>query len=186
MAVLTLFICRLTKGLRIAALILAAVLLFGQQADAQTRSLNEEKIKAGLLYNFLKYTEWPANGGTLNVCLFRGDPFSGSLNPLKGRTAQQSKIKITRISSPAEIGGCNLLFVHSGAAASVPAVLSAAGSKGVLTMSDIRGFARMGGMVELSTREDRRIHMIVNLRAAEQAGLRIQPRMTRLAEVVQR
>jgi hypothetical protein len=170
--------------MRKAAAMLFAALLLSQAAAAQRSDLNEEKVKAGLLYNFLKYTDWPSGDSALDVCLLGGDPFGGGLNPLKGRTAQQQTISILRISGPAQIANCDLLFIHASAAGNLPSILSGASRRGILTMSDIKGFARMGGMVELSMRDDRRIHMIINLRAAQAAGINIQPRMMRLAELV--
>lgn len=153
-------------------------------ARAENISLSEQKIKAGLLYNFLKYTEWPKEGGILNVCLFQDDPFGGSLDPLKGRTAQQFRINVTTIYDVGQMDGCSVVFVPANAAESVPAVLSHARSKQILTMSDIRGFAREGGMIELATREDQRIHILINGAAAAAADIRIEPRMKRLAEMV--
>src|SRR5262245_56282381 len=51
---------------------------------AENLQLVEQQIKAGMLYNFLKYTEWPAGrmptpGEQVVVCVLGSDPFGGHL-----------------------------------------------------------------------------------------------------------
>src|SRR5688572_28382680 len=62
----------------------------GTSVHAEDISMDEKKIQAGLVYNFLKYTSWPAqalagNNGNIKICLLGGDAFSGNLFPLEGR-----------------------------------------------------------------------------------------------------
>jgi hypothetical protein len=152
---------------------------------ARAEGLNEQKIKAGLLYNFLKYTDWPQVGQkTLNVCLFREDSFEGSLDPIRGRTAQQHQISIVRINSASQVGTCHAVFIPAVAASSVSEILAQARGKGILTVSDIHGFARQGGMIEFAMKDDQRIHILINRAAISAADIRIQSRITRLAESV--
>lgn len=188
MAVLTLH----KPGKLIAALMLAALLFHAPIARAQDSSaplqLYEQKIKAGLLYNFLKYTSWPADvisrsNGALRVCLLGADPFDGYLYPLDGKTAQQYVIMITRVSSASDTGGCSLVYIHRSEEAHLPEILETLHGQHVLTVSDIGGFAALGGMVEFAT-EDQRINLVINKRAVDSAGLGIQNRLLKLAKLV--
>jgi len=147
--------------------------------------LYEQKIKAGLVYNFLKYTTWPdlTSQEKIKVCLFGADSFQGYLAPLEGRTAQQSVISIVRISEINETGDCNLVFIHHSKAEYLPSLLSFLKEKHVLTVSDMNEFARKGGMVELSM-ENQQVNLYVNKQAVNSAGLAIQDRMLRLAKKV--
>ena len=57
--------------------------------------LNEQKIKSGLIYNFIKATHWPEKKlnekhGQINICLLGGDSFSGYLHPLQGKQRKNS------------------------------------------------------------------------------------------------
>ncbi len=59
-------------------------------------SLQEQEIKAGLLYNFLKYTDWPpANLArrlfTMTVCIFGDDPLNDGIFAADGRAHGQPK-----------------------------------------------------------------------------------------------
>ncbi len=172
----------------ISAVLALAALLRVVPAQAEAVHLDEQKIKAGLVYNYLKYTSWPVRGGGgegkyLSVCLYGGDAFGGALDPLDGRTAQQYTIHITRLSSSAGIANCDLLYIDRSQESNLGDILKTAGKDNIFTMSDIANFARRGGMVGFSM-QDQRIHMAINKRAAEQSGITIQPRMLRLGEVV--
>jgi hypothetical protein len=175
--------------LKIAALLLINFMLplsaLAQIQPASTSlTLYEPKLKAGLVYNFLKYTTWPQNPeGRLEVCLYGGDSFNGYLYPLKGRTAQQYVISITSISSIPETAHCDFLFINKRASNAVPQILKFLQGKHVLTASDIPSFASQGGMIEFGM-ENQRISVNINQKAVNQAGLHIHDRLLKLAHIV--
>ena len=154
-------------------------------AEPENRlQLYEETIKTGLVYNFLKYTTWPDDDkGRLRACLFGGDPLKGNLQLLNGKTAQQSVIEISRINSVDETARCNLVFVNRNSQGFLPEILSFLKGKHVLTISDIEGFARQGGMVEM-TMEDQHVILYINMQSVAHAGLNIQDRLQKLAKMV--
>lgn len=153
-------------------------------AQEKPLQLYEQKIKAGLVYNFLKYTNWPGDlAGNLNVCLFGGDPFEGYLSPLEGRTAQQYKIAITQIRQVQQAADCHVVVIHRNEQGNLPDVLKFLKDKHVLTISDIDNFARQGGMVEM-TKEGGKINLYINTNAVGHAGLGIADPMLQLAKLV--
>jgi hypothetical protein len=162
-----------------------AILFFcGVPAMAQ-QQLYEPKIEAGLLYNFLKYTAWPNHvpgKGTLRVCLLGGDPFNGYLDPLQGRTAQQSRIDILHIDAYTQMDGCQILFIPERMADDMARIIAYARLKPILTVSDAEDFIRQGGMVEFAMRQDQRIHLYVGNAAVQAAKLNVSTRLLRLAE----
>lgn len=185
MAILT-----LTKKSGIAICISAILLLLQYSANAEEKSLQlyEQKIKAGLVYNLLKYTAWPKESssqinGKLQICLFGEDPFDGYLSPLEGRTAQQAPISIIRISSVEETQGCSAVIIHRNREKHLPELLQFLKNKNVLTISDITQFAQRGGMVEMA-KEEEKISLYINKDAVNHAGLNIQGPMLKLAKIV--
>jgi hypothetical protein len=150
--------------------------------------LVEQEIKAGLLYNFLRYTEWPEdhaiNAGQANVvCVFGGDPFAGRLAPMAGRTVNQSVIELRSVENPDELGDCSLIFVAAGEQARWAEVRAALDGRSVLTVSDFDGFADSGGMIEFIRVGDR-IGIEVNTAAVMAADLAMQDRLLSLATVI--
>lgn len=159
-----------------------------QTSAAGDLELIEQKIKAGLLYNFLKYTQWPAErlpsaDAPLVVCLLGGDPFGGSLDPMAGRTVNQHVIEVREIPDAAAVGACSLLFVNAAEQSNWPALQSQLAGQSILTVSDFEGFARSGGMIEF-IRIDNRIGVEINTDAVSAAQLIVEDRLLRLASAV--
>jgi hypothetical protein len=175
----------LTKIFRVAmTLLLAASVLSPAYGEDNVR-LVEQEIKAGLLYNFLKYTQWPAehaNRGAV-VCLIGGDSFGGHLQPMAGRTVNQHSIEIRNLETLQDVDACSLLYVHASEEPNWPRLLKALAGKDVLTVGDFDGFAERGGMIEF-TRNDNRIGVKINVDAVTAAHLSVQSRLLRLASTV--
>lgn len=158
-------------------------------ADEPPRQL-EQKIKAGLVYNLLKYTVWPKEPATikkdeLQVCLFGDDPFDGYLAPLQGRTAQQFLISIIHVKAVTETDLCNVVIIHRAQEKHLSELLNYLDNKHVLTISDIDQFSHRGGMIEMA-KEDEKISLYVNKDAIDHAGLDIEGHMLKLAKIVSR
>jgi len=149
--------------------------------------LAEQEIKAGLLYNFLKYTDWPAgnmnNGAPVAVCIFGADPFAGYLQPMAGRTVNQRPITIRMIHKIENAGACHLLFINADEKDRWPQLRDSLKGKSVLTVSDFSGFADSGGMIEFGKRNDH-ISVDLNIDALEAAHLHVQDRLLKLVTVV--
>ena len=167
------------------------MLLLPLRCFAQEQSqlqLSAQKIKAGLIYNFLKYTEWPSEKmattpATLVVCIFgTEDPLSGYLQPIEERTVHQHVVKLQHISTVEEAAKCHMLFVGGDEQAQWPALRTFLANKSVLTVGDFNGFSRAGGMIEFST-EDNRIQIWLNIEAVSESRLHIYDSLRRLAKV---
>jgi len=155
---------------------------------AERLQLIEQQIEAGLIYNFLKYTQWPAErtaraDAPIAVCLFGGDPFSGHLQPMAGRTVNQQTIDVRSVTRAADIAGCSLLFIHADQKQNWPELQKILAGKSVLTVSDFQGFAVSGGMIEF-TQLDNRIGVLINIEAVMAAHLDVQDRLLKLARSV--
>lgn len=174
--------------LKTIAFTVAATLLFVASpcaASAQQGNLRlvEQDIKAGLLYNFLRYTQWPASMPTMVVCTYGGDAFDGRLAPMAGRTVNQRAIQLRDVRTGSDIDACSLLFINAASRADWPRLRERLAGRSVLTVSDYEGFARSGGMLEFS-RINNRIGVRVNVAAADAANLSVEDRLLRLASVV--
>jgi YfiR/HmsC-like len=169
--------------------VLLAVVITAQVVRAEENvQLVEQKIKAGLIYNFLKYTQWPQGsprqaGTTIVVCLFGGDPFDGNLQPMAGRTVNQRSIEIREIGSAADAPACAMLVLNGGRKADWAQLKGALAGKDILTVSDFDGFAESGGMIEF-TRIDSRIGVKINTDAVTATHLAVEDRLLKLASAM--
>jgi len=158
--------------------------------EADSLQLSEQKIKAGLIYNFLKYTEWPADkkpegdAPTIVCILGNEDPFSGYLEPIAAKTVHRHSVTLRHVSSTSDTGACHLLFVSAAEKQHWKELQTFLAGKHVLTVGDFPGFADEGGMIELGSREDH-VYIELNVKAISQAQLVIYNELRRLSSTTQ-
>ncbi len=148
-------------------------------AAADTPTLHEYELKAGVLFNIIKYVDWPsaANGGpsdTLEIGLLGDIPFANALEVLNGKTVQGRKLSVRRIHSVADAGTCRVLYIGASEKAQLPEITAAFKDRPILTVSEVDGFAEAGGMVNLLTGPNR-IVMEINREAAKHYQLGSAP-----------
>jgi len=161
------------------------IALLPQFSYAAGLELQEQEIKAGLLYNFIKYTDWPAekmSGQAITVCIFGSDPFDGRLKPMDGRTVNQHEISLRAIHSIADSKDCHLIYVNGDEKNSWPKLQEFLAGKPVLTISDFDGFAQSGGMIEFG-HKDNHINAELNKEALSGASLHVQDRLLKLVTI---
>lgn len=149
----------------------------------------EYEIKAAFIYNFTKFVEWADQSGidqldTLSLCILGEDPFGETIDKLEGRTVQNLSIRIQRLESMNGQTNCQIMFISQSEIENLSPIFMALGKEtGLLTISDIKGFADSGGIIELVL-NDNKISFIINIEAARQANVYLSSKILRLANVV--
>lgn len=172
----------LTTYLALAALL---VVWPAQRLEGEAGPVTEPQVKAAYLYNFVKFVEWPAGalpGGAaaLNIALLGKGAHSEPFEALSGRQVKGRRVQVRQIGRVEECAGCQVLFIMPSERTRLKEILRAVPSSGVLTVSDIKNFCSLGGMIGLVTRNDK-VQFEVNLGAAERAGLRLSSQMLKLS-----
>lgn len=158
---------------------------------AQTQEPTEYQVKAAFLFNFAKFVEWPdtsfADGHAPIVLGILGEnPFENYLSQMVARQFVKGRtIRIRRYQFGDDLRSCQVLFVSASQRARVPRILASLQGSGVLTVSDLDGFAAAGGVMQF-VMEESRVRFLINLDAALQAKLRINSKLLALAHVVNR
>ena len=175
-----------------AAVILITVSFFAlcaSGAGAQIPRPTEYQLKAAFLYNFVKYVEWPpqalpANSPTIIIGVYGKDPFGPALNTISGKIVDGKRLVIKPCSDPQDLRSVHLLFISPSEKRRLKQILSILGNASILTVSEIDGFSRSGGIINLFTTESNRVRFEINPDSAERARLRISSQLLRVAKVV--
>lgn len=149
-------------------------------ATAASDSANEATVKAAFVYNFAKFVEWQTDASnSVKICLAGVDnELAATMTGLEGKTVQSRAVSVRRDTRAGDLEACNILVVGPDGRSVAE---SARGRAGLLTVSDVRGFAASGGIIELFV-EDGRMRFEINTRAAQRAGLRISSQLLKLAK----
>jgi hypothetical protein len=92
-------------------------------------------------------------------------------------------VAVHRLGSPQEsLERCQVLFIPSSERVRLTPLLKVVAQRPILTVSDIEGFARRGGILQMYSAASR-IRFVINRASAQRAGLRIAAPLLDLAEV---
>jgi len=155
-------------------------------ANVHAQKPSEYRVKAAYLYGFGRFVDWPATAPAAAekafvVCVLGDDPFGRLLDEVATDAVMKDKpVEIRRISRVEESGSCHTLFIGASEGSRLGRILDSLGERPVLTVSDAPGFAERGGMIGFFL-DDNRVRFTVNLAATQEAGLRMNSELLRVA-----
>jgi hypothetical protein len=159
------------------------------RSQQPSQDVPEYVLKAGFLYNFAKYVEWPeesfATAETpISIGVVGADPFGVELeNTLANKTINGRRFEIHRYRQPEQIEGVHILFVPHSENGRMAAILERVRNRPVLTVGEHEGFPRRGGVVAIVI-EERRPTLQINPEAAEVQKLEIASKLLKVARIV--
>lgn len=158
------------------------LLLAGSLPAMAVEVAKEPALRAALVFNFLKFTEWPvvrASDEPLTLCVISNDgEMIAALEALSDKKIRGRPIVTARIYPNAQ---CEVVYVDSRTRWRSSAESLAA--RNVLLIGSYAGFIDEGGMIELDIRETGS-RFDINLRNVRRAGLRLYPQLLQLARRV--
>lgn len=163
--------------------------LLVQAPQASGTAPTESQVKAVFLFNFASFVQWPgespaAPSTPFIIGLLGADEMAGNLEEaVRGEQVDGRPLQVRRYRSVEEVEDCRILFIGRGHRAQLARVLDRLGGRGTLTVSDVEGSARNGVMIQLAN-EKNRVRLLINVDAAQAAGLTISSNLLRPAEII--
>ena len=167
---------------KLAMILLLAVSL----VEAQPRTPTEYEVKAAFLYNFARYVQWPAPGNrkSFAIGVLGRDPFGRVLDEvMRGQKVHGRAVIVRRFTRLEDVAGCDMIFIASSERNDFRRIFIHLAAARMLTVGEADRFAENGGMINLTTREER-IRFEVNPAAIARAGLKASSQLLRLATIV--
>lgn len=170
-------------------LLLASLALFPIDASAQEYRSGEYELKAAILFNLVKFVEWPAAAyssvrSPTVLCTLGRDPFGSALNEFAGNSVNGRPLVIRRLQRDDDPHGCHLIYISSSERKLLAQLLKALQGGPVLTVGEMEQFATRGGMIQLTV-EDKQVHFTINLSVASREQLRIRSNLLALSRIVE-
>ncbi|MET1756366.1 YfiR family protein [Novosphingobium sp. RD2P27] len=160
------------------ALLLAASASF-TAARAATNNNSPNDLRAAIVYNIVRFVDFPGSGNRLEMCVARNADGASQMLALRGQRVGNRSISVRMVDS-ASVGGCDVFYLGHASAAET----ARARSHGVLLVGDTPSFINSGGTVGL-VRMGKQIRFEINARNAQHAGLTISSKLLRLAARVE-
>ncbi len=168
-------------------------LAYAQTGDAPDSS--EYLIKAGFIYNFAKFVEWPSAAfaqpdSPIVIGVLGTDPFGSVLDRLvQDKKIGQRGFVVRRykwgkdLKDLKDLRDCKILFVSASEKVHADEIIQLVKWLPILTVGETPGFAEHGGVIRFTV-EDNRVRFEVNVDAAHQADLNISSRLLTLAKII--
>jgi hypothetical protein len=158
------------------------IVLLGRAAVAQ--DVTEPALKAAFIYNFARFTTWPADapsGDSFVICVLNDTAVADALRrAVTGKSLTDRPITVTVVASAAPKRTCRVLYMAGLPVADVATVVADLKEAPVLTISSIDGFASAGGMTQFFF-EHGQLRFRIHLESAKRAGLQISSRLLIMA-----
>lgn len=179
----------MAKFVRSLFAILLAGLLSANLALAQSAAVSEQTLKAVLFFKlpmFVYHGDAGLSPPTLRFCVLGLSQLEAALQSLAQQTANDQQVDFRTINDAPGATACDFLFIGQSERAGLLSTLESLPKTHVVTVSDIPGFARNGGMVELALRADGGgLKILINRRAGREAAIEFNAQLLRLAEIVE-
>lgn len=145
---------------------------------------SEETLQSAIVGKIAEYIAWPGTPGerfTIAILKNRmGDQFERTYENI---TINGTPVRIVKVDSIAAVKSPEIVYISNRNTKQLPDILRALKGLPVLTVSDIRGFAEKGGMVQIYF-SDQRMRLKVNIDALAAHGLVASPYLLRVVDVV--
>ncbi|WP_299183400.1 YfiR family protein [uncultured Neptuniibacter sp.] len=152
-------------------------------------TLNEDKAKAVLTFNFIRYITWPsetsdAQTKNLNLCILGEQGLHNAFKALDGRQIRTHQLNVINLNMNAGFENCGLIFFGIRDRRIITQLLDELYGEPVLSIGELPDFTDRGGMINLY-KEDGKFRFEINLKASESANLNISARLLQLARVIE-
>jgi hypothetical protein len=146
----------------------------------------EYQVKAAFIGNFIQFTEWPEGvlGGNVVISILGDSPLVEALKSIEDMQVKGRRISIRPIRTLQDLGSSHILFFAASEKNRVDEVLLALKKRNILTIGEVDGFCRKGGIINFILNENK-VRFEINAESARDAGLTISSKVLKLATIVQ-
>jgi hypothetical protein len=162
--------------------ILFSILVFFAPVLQAQNAASPAQVKAALVYNFMKYAEWPADPGRgpLTLCIAYADhQVEAAFAAVNGRTIDTRQVQVHSLLNGENTAQCHLIYIHDGKAREMLQELSTKQIH-LLTIGDHEDFVDVGGAIGL-VEQNGRLQFKVNLDVIKRGNYRISSQLLKLA-----
>jgi len=143
----------------------------------------DDSLKVSILEKATQFVSLKEKGDSVTITVFNnayGDLFE---RVFANKQINSKKVKIKYVNSIDKLDDATILYISNVNAENLAEILRRVEHKNILTVSDIRGFAEKGGIMQLYI-VSQKAKLKINLDAANKEDIKIKASLLRIAEVI--
>lgn len=153
-----------------------------------SQSVSENNLKAVLYFKLPQFIYLPVehNPASQRLCAMGGHAIVAAMEKVAQSIPDARGSKFQVVNSIGEASQCHVLFLSRAEVAGYDTILQRLDRARVVTVSDIPGFAKAGGMIEFAQNADRgSVQILINRKAARKQGIEFNAQLLSLAKIVE-
>jgi hypothetical protein len=170
--------------MRTSILLILSIFITIGTGVAQDRPPHE--IHAAMLYNFIKYVQWPNEGeaGEFVVGVIGDDNVFNTLKQwYDGKPKGSKKYVIKKLSSPAESSDCQVVYVGKSKNKDFDTIKTNTTGKSILTITDGNGLGQKGSCINFRV-VDGKLKFELNQATVNGSNLKISSQLSSMAILI--
>jgi hypothetical protein len=157
-------------------------------AQPQWAADTEREMKAGFIYNFALFIEWPAHffknpSSPLAVCVAGDKNTAAAFDSLKTKKIKDRPVIVYTPGDNATHGSCHIIYIATHNKAEAADYIQRVSGPGILTIGNADGFCQRGGIINFY-QENNKLRFEINTDAAQRAGLKLSSQLLKLARII--
>jgi hypothetical protein len=186
---------RLPQWLRKTILFIAVISILNVSlclANTEENWIEEYQIKAVYLFNFALFFTWPDYtfkhpSQPFRICILGQNPYGIDLDlVVENETVEGHQVIVQPIHSVYRSQRCQILFVSQSEQYRLANIFAYIQRYPILSVSDIKGFAKQGGMIEFFNTPYNEVRFIIAPEAASEADLLASANLLEIAQIFYR
>ena len=146
--------------------------------------VSEEKLSVVIIGKIAKFVSWEDSNNEDFIITILDDPFDGLFSEVyDSKKIKNKNIKIKYIDNINDLEKTNILYISSSHFDKLEEIMQKVNNKNILTISDIRGFAQKGGIVQIYF-ASQKIKLKINIDILKDEKLKVKPSLLRIVEVI--
>jgi len=145
----------------------------------------EDKLKVVIVGKVAKYVTYKDNNLTNFTITVLNNPFGNLFDSVYYNKKIKSKpVKINYIKNIDDLNNTDILYISNVDNEELSNIIQKTNGKNILTVSDTRGFAQRGGVLQLYF-VSQKLKLKINLNSAKEQSLKIKSTLLRISDVVE-
>ncbi len=143
------------------------------------------EIHAAMIYNFMKYIQWPEDAGSDFIVgvLGEDDVFNTLKNYYDGKPKGAKKYSIRRLASASEAANCQVVYIGKNKSKEFDNVKNATTGKPILTITDSFNLGKKGSCINFKV-IDERLKFEINQSAMSSSSLKVAGQLSSMAILI--
>ena len=160
--------------------IVGMVLFRSAPSNAQT---DESQVKALWVHTLMSYMKWEQKHDAQDktICTRGLDRTYHFLKEIQKE--KNTSYNFIETGSNSDLSKCHLLYIAASESSNILSILNNVNYKNIVTVSDIKGFAQEGGIIEL-LQDEEKVKLKINVTSAKKAKIIINSDLLAVSEVI--